>query len=213
MHGRSVLCKQRRSVSRGFSLVELMAALLIGSVTMTALMTFFSVQTSNLRLENTRRETQTTARMALDFLVRHLSHIGRDPNGGLAGANVEAIETATDASIHYYTNLSDNWADTDAADAWEDMTLTFSGGALSVNDVNGGGSLVLTGNPKVSITDLFFTYFDKDGNVLDTPVATTANRASIRRINVSLTVEGNVSGDDPTPSVTLSQDVFLRNRS
>ena len=59
---------------------------------------------------------------------------------------------------------------------------------------------------------LTFEYFDGTGDPVLT-MTSDAARASIRRIKVTLTVTGGAAGDTSGPSVTLSQDVFLRNAS
>lgn len=205
----------------GFTLTELLVALVVSSLTTTALMTFFSFQTTTLRVQNARRAAQVTARGALNFMVRELEHIGRDPHRTLFTTDSPALQQADDETLHYRANLSTDWADTDDTDTWEDVTFQYNASTQAVEVVRGDTTYPLTDggeNQKsyVSAGDLVFTYFgfDKDGNeVAVAPGGDAKARASIRRINISLTVRGVPPDGYPEPEVTLSQDVILRNVS
>lgn len=202
---------------RGFTLVELLVALLMGSITMTALMSFFSFQTTSMRLENANRATQMTSRGALNFIVRDLEHIGRDPHLSLFTAAAPALQEAEDDSIHYLANLSSDWADNDDTDTWENVAFQYNSSTQAIEVVRGGTTYPLTDDGEnqksyVPSGGLSFTYFDKAGNIV-APGGNAAARASIRRINVSVAVRGVVPAGHPEPEVTLSQDVFLRNVS
>jgi prepilin-type N-terminal cleavage/methylation domain-containing protein len=212
-------CSLRRQ--KGFTLIELLVALLIGSVVTSALFQTFSQQLAAQRVESARRAAQTTARGTMNFIVRNLEQLGREPNLILFTANDPAIQTANADMIQYRTNLSEAWADTDTNDTWENVTFQYSAGDKTVYVVANGQTTPLTDSGTVQKSfvppgGLVFTYFDKDGNIV-APGGGAAARASIRRITVSLTVRGlrpDLSENDPNqPEVTLSQDVFLRNVS
>ena len=205
-----------RKPQAGFTLIELLVVLLMLSVTMTAVISFFSYQARSMRIENAHRAAQMTARGALNFIVRHLEHIGRSPNLAFTAAD-PAIQEAEAERIHYLANLSDDWADTDTDDSWEDVIFEYDAGTETVviNDsVNAYSLTDDTANPKsyVPAGGLVFTYFDKDGNIV-APGGNEAARASIRRVNISIIVRGVVPDGHPEPEVTLSQDIFLRNVS
>jgi prepilin-type N-terminal cleavage/methylation domain-containing protein len=199
----------------GFTLTELLVALVVSSLTTTALLTFFSVQTNALREQNARRAAQVTARGALNFMVRELEHIGRDPRRTLFTAADPALQQADEAALHYRANLSTDWADTDDTDAWEDVIFQYNADTRAVEVVRGDTTYPLTDggeNQKsyVSAGDLVFTYFKADGTVVP-PGSGATDRAQIRRISVSITVRGVPPDGYPEPEVTLSQDVILRN--
>jgi len=200
----------------GFTLIELLVSLLMVSVTMTALLSFFSYQTTALRVENAQRAAQMTARGALNFIVRQLESVGRNPNPIFTAAN-PAIQEAEEDSLHYLTNLSTTWTDTDTSDNWEDMMFAYDAASRAVVFNNGGNTYALTDNGAtqrsyVPTGGLVFTYYDDKGNEV-APGGNATARASIRRINVSLTVNGVVPDGYEEPEVTLSQDVELRNLS
>ena len=206
-----------RKRQHGFTLIELLVALLASSITLTALISFFQFQTINTRVENARRAAEITTRGALNFMVRDLEHIGRDPHLSLFTTAAPALQDAEADRIHYLANLSTDWADNDATDTWEDVTFQYNASTQAIEVVQGGTTYPLTddgANQKsyVPAGGLVFTYYDKDGNVV-APGGNAAARASIRRIDISLTVRGVPPGGYPDPEVTLSQDVFLRNVS
>lgn len=206
-----------RKQQAGFTLTELLVALVVSSLTTTALITFFRFQTTSLRAENARRAAQVTVRGALNFMVRELEHVGRDPHRTLFTAADPALQQANDATLHYRANLSTDWADTDDTDAWEDVIFQYNAEARAVEVTRGNTTNPLTDggeNQKsyVAADGLVFTYFDKDGNIV-APGGNAAARASIRRIDIALTVRGIPPDGYPEPEVTLSQDVILRNVS
>ena len=122
---------------------------------------------------------------------------------------------ASATSIHYATNLSESLTDVDTLDEWEDVTFSLANGVVWVTR-GVDAPLALTdasAAPSSHVPDdgLALEYFDGVGD----PVVDLADDdalASIRRIRVSLTVRGGAVGATG-PSVTLSQDVFLRNAS
>lgn len=206
-----------RKYQGGYTLIEMLVALAAGSITLAAVVSFFSFQTMSLRVENARRGAQTTARGALIFIVRNLEHVGRDPNGSLFTAAAPALQVAEVDRIHYLTNLSDDPTNNDTTDPWEDVVFAYDAGLAAVMVGDGENTYALTDDGAtqksyVPAGRLEFTYFDKDGNPV-APGGGAAARASIRRINVALTVRGVLPDGQLEPEVTLSQDVFLPNIS
>lgn len=213
----------RRTARRscGFSLVEMLLALFISSIVMTAATMFFTQQVHAMRNARVRRSAQMTARTALNFMVRQLELLGRDPQRVLFSsldtpALPPAIAAADATSIHYRTNLSEDLDDTDIADEWEDVTFSLDENVLWVARGT-DDPLPLTDGSKTAshVPDDGFglEYFDGDGDQIPN-LTTPAARASVRRIRVTLTVTGGpVAEDGVVPSITLSQDVLLRNVS
>jgi len=205
-----------RKYQGGYTLIEMLVALAAGSITLAAVVSFFSFQTMSLRVENARRGAQTTARGALIFIVRNLEHVGRDPNGSLFTAAAPALQVAEVDRIHYLTDLSDDPI-SNTTDPWEDVVFAYDAGLAAVMVGDGGNTYALTDDGAtqksyVPAGGLEFTYFDKDGTEV-APGGGEAARASIRRIHVALTVRGVPPDGQLEPEVTLSQDVFLPNIS
>ena len=190
-------------------------------VVMAAATKFFAYQVSAMRTERIRRGAQMTARTALNFIARHLELLGRDPQRVLFSSLdtpglPPAIATAGWSAIHYRTNLSEDLDDTDTLDEWEDVTFSLDDGILWVTrgvtdplPLTDGSAQAASHVPNDGFE---LDYFDGLGDpILD--LAADVDRARVRRIRVALTVMGGAAGDASGPSVTLSQDVFLRNAS
>jgi prepilin-type N-terminal cleavage/methylation domain-containing protein len=217
---RALVFFQKRQA--GFTLTELLVALVVSSLTTTALLRFFSLQTTTLREQNARRAAQVTARGALNFIVRELEHVGRDPHRTLFTAANPALQQADDDILHYHADFNTDWASTpDVTGDWEDITFRYNADAYTIEVVRGDTAYPLTDggeNQKshVPADGLVFTYFGFDNNGNEVPVAPGGNaaaRASIRRINIFLRVRPGPPGGSSEPEVTLSQDVILRNVS
>ena len=133
-----------RKHQAGFTFTELLVALVVSSLTTAAMMMFFSVQTTSLREQNARRAAQVTTRGALNFIVRDLEHIGRDPRRTLFTAANPALQEADDDALHYRANLSTDWADTDDTDTWEDVIFRYNADAHTIEVVRGDTTYPLT---------------------------------------------------------------------
>jgi len=206
---------------RGAGMIEMLIAMVMSLIVMTAVTKFFTYQVTAMRTERVRRGAQMTARTALNFIVRHVELLGRDPQRVLFSsldtpALPPAITTAGASEIHYRTNLSEDLGDTDALDEWEDVTVSVDDGVIWVTRGVTAPVALTDGSPSATshVPDdgLALAYFDGDGDEILNTTA-DADRARIRRVRVSLTIMGGAAGDDSGPSVRLSQDVFLRNVS
>jgi len=180
-------------------------------------MTFFIQQLTAMRLESARRSAESVARGCLNFITRDLEVIGRDPHLSLFSSTNPAISVANTDSLHYRTNLSSDWADTDDSDDWEDVTFQYNASAQVIEVVRGGTTYPLSessGNRKTYVPDggLVFTYYDRNGNVVAAGGNAT-QRASIRRVNVVISVRGEAPPGQTEPTITFSRDVYLQNVS
>jgi prepilin-type N-terminal cleavage/methylation domain-containing protein len=88
------------------------------------------------------------------------------------------------------------------------ITYTYNAGAqtITVTDDQGNGTNITT-TVANNISDLTFSYFDATGGALSLPLNST-ELASIRRMNVSLTVVDEIETDE---TVLLITDINMRN--
>jgi type IV pilus assembly protein PilW len=170
---------QHKNKSNGFTLVEVLIAMLIGGVVLAAVMVSFQSQHNVYLAQDEVVVMQQNARVALDMLVRDIRSVGHDPNNlgagiTVAGANNlvftrdDGADPAALETISY--SLYDAFANSDPPgnDGLEDD--------LARN--TGGGRQAVAEN----IRELEFRYLDENGEV-------TATLGDIRSIQVSIMVQ------------------------
>jgi len=140
----------------GFTIVELMVAMVISLVVMGTIYSTFQVQQKSYIHQERVAVVQQNLRAAMYYMTREIRMAGYDPTG----SSNFGIVTADPASINFtmdylYSNatLSDNGV----IDSGEGITYSLSGTNL-VRDA--GGKQVIAQN----IDSLTFTYMDQDGN-------------------------------------------------
>jgi len=189
---------------RGFSLIEMLLAMAIGSIVMAAIVNMFVNQRKAYAIREQVTEMQQNARTGIDFLVRELTMAGYDP-AGTAGAGIVA---ATATSIQFTMDVSKNGV----IEADENVTfLLYDDGADNDLDlgrrVNGATELIAE-----NIQALSLLYTLADGSTTDAP----ADPGQIRAVDVSLTSRTKYS-DAKFPfnqgyrNQTLSASVQIRN--
>jgi len=164
----------RRSSTAGFTLVELMVALAVGTIVMAAVMTAFQAQHKTYLAQGQVVEMQQNARVALDMLELDIRSAGYDPN------NLGAGITTAGANNLVFTRDNGAGALETISYALMDAFMTEGRNDGVVDDLGrdaGDG----TGLQPVAenISNLEFRYLDANGNA-------TAALADIRSIQVSI---------------------------
>ena len=194
---------------KGFTLVELLIALTIGSLVMTAVYSTYHSQQETYIIENQKAGMRQNVRAALFYMERELRMMGCDPTGK-ANAGVEAASAnsirfkmdITGGESDGKDNNDDGTVDDSAEDSYPDGApddagedITFS---LSDDDLDGDNELVMTDNNTVdtrwiaeNIDALDFVYLDEDSVVLVAPIDTSKIRA------VQITVVARTGQGDP----------------
>lgn len=177
-----------QSDNRGITLVELMVAMVICLVVLGLVVASLISQQKNQITQDRMTDMQQGVRAALEILGTDLKMAGYDPTG-TAGAT---FLIADKAEIHFQLDLS---ADGDLINSGPPVTsdpgesiryaLTNDANRDGIADgttchlgreLDGGGLQVLAEN----IEALNFVYFDRNGNILPTPVATVNDISSIQ---------------------------------
>lgn len=174
-------------VQGGFTLVELMIAMVLGAIVAAAVLTSFVSQNRSYLAQDDMVEMQQNGRSALDMLTRDLRSAGFDPN------NLGAAVTAATANSITFTREDDL-----PANGLETVTYSlFDAYTLDVPPTNDGlvddlARQVIPAIPPVplpvadviaeNISQLEFRYLDSDGNVLPAPI----DLDEIRAIQISL---------------------------
>jgi type IV pilus assembly protein PilW len=168
-----VCCTQK-----GFTLVEMLIALAIGSLLLASLYNFYLTQKKTNDIREQIAEMQQNARGGMALIVREIRLAGYNPTGapgvGITAAGSNTIRITMDLNENGNTN-----------DTNEDITY-------SLYDPKGNGHLklgrkALGGNndPVVeNVENLHLVYTLRDGSTTSTP----ASPSDIRLVHVSLTV-------------------------
>lgn len=184
---------------KGFTIIEVLMALLITSIVTGAIYSLFSLMTRSFTSQEVTADVQQQIRVGVDFIARDIRATGFDPTGE-AGAG---ILTATPTSFQFTVDKDENGS---LSEADENITYTFNAaaGRLERVDANSAfGSEVLVDN--VSVADSGFTYFDGSS-----PPVATADLDDIRTIVIAMTIEEPAGRAAPV-NRTLSARVTARN--
>jgi type II secretory pathway component PulJ len=179
----------------GFTLAELMLAMGIMMVVITAIISLFTSLNRMYTTQGVAAGVQQVARTGIDIMTRNIRMAGFDPLGTKAAGIFQA--DADNIRFKYDTN-GDGTIDTDGD---EDIAYRVSNNQL-VQEKNGGG----ISYPMIDhVSDLTFRYLDADD-------METTDLDAIRTVEVSLTVE-EPAGRDRVLSRTYSTRVICRNLS
>jgi prepilin-type N-terminal cleavage/methylation domain-containing protein len=193
---------------RGFSLIELLVALVIMSVVSLAIYGVFSVSSRTYTTQSVTAGVQQSVRSAMEVMLQDIRAAGLDPtasgNFGIElaeAAKLRFTSDSIDAGLNDFNGVID---DTNS----ERITYVFQGTQLNqilyeTTDSESNGPLIS------DVQNLKFTYFDADGNNLGSPVP-PLQLADIRTINVSITVEEPAGRNAPVRR-TLTNGVQCRN--
>jgi len=189
MHGGWALRKT------GFSLIELLAGILISGILLAGLYSVFFSQNQAFSVQEQIAEMNQNIRGALDLMTREIRLAGYKTST----STFNGIATATSDSLRILADLNQ---DGDAADDNEDIAYTYNSGPKQI--CRNGAGLPVADN----ITSLSFQYTLKDGTVTSAP----ADLADIRKITVSITARTtHPDRSGSYRSITLSSDITPRN--
>lgn len=191
---------------RGFTLVELLVALLVCALLATAVAQFSRTMLRGVRVLEVASEAQEAARLGAQLIAGELRDAGFSPEARLGNG----IRRASDDAVALRRDLN---GDGDSDDASEAVAFLYAAGTRTLtrglgaappqpllNDVPDGG--------------LRFTYFDADGAPLTAAGdLSDAQRARIHLVVARVAVElRNPNPSDPRPiRATQTATVVLRN--
>lgn len=179
---------------RGFTLIEMLVAMVIVGIMGIALVGFLRAQHQTVVRQNSGVLATQNARAAVDMLVRELRNAGYSPRGTVSGAQLTTIDAD---SVGWTADMN---ADGDTLDSsvgsWDERVAYYKQGTSLMRAVGGAAGDPVTDN----VDSLRFTYLDADGN-------STADPAVVEQVRVRLyyaTPEGVQSG-------VIASQVALRN--
>ncbi|HWH76492.1 MAG TPA: hypothetical protein VNT76_03935 [Candidatus Binatus sp.] len=207
----------------GVTLIEQMAALLLGSTMIISLYGYFRTNLYQLVSLETKTATLEDTRGALDIMVRDLKNAGSWGNGSVPAETGSAddpdndsdavcnrIYAATGSLLHVQMDLNGNGNCADS-DPRENIRYELAGPTATCagpNIIRRNGDC-LVANIAPPSAGKIFSYYDAAG----TDLGDAPERASIRRIKIGFTVQ--VKNPDPRLSgkltSSLSSSVEIRN--
>lgn len=165
----------------GFTLVELLIAIAIGGVLLTAT---YELLNTNSKLyyskENTMVMTQDL-RAATDFLIREIRMAGCNPTG-TSGIGFQSDTSAT--SIHFTMDIDGDEATTGTNEEIE--YLIYSQNGIQSLGRRTGGAVGLVAE---YITSLTFNYYDSTGAEFTSFPLSTTDLGNIFAVDISITAE------------------------
>lgn len=153
--------------SAGFTLIEMLVALLILSIVAGVAYGIFGSLSKSFTTQDVAAKTQQNLRIGIDFMTRDIRMAGLDPLDTADAGIVDATATA-------FRFTADKNMDGDVDDPAEDVTYRLNGNKLELIDDQGAVTL------NENITDFEFIYFDTDG-------AATTVVQNIRSVGITLT--------------------------
>jgi prepilin-type N-terminal cleavage/methylation domain-containing protein len=179
---------------RGFTLVEMLIAMVIVGIMGIALVAFLRAQHQVMVRQNSGVLTTQNARAAMDMLARELRNAGYNPRGTLSDARVQAMDVD---SISWTADMN---ADGDTLDAstglWDERVAYFVQGTSLMRSAGGGAGVAVTDE----VDSLRILYYDGDGVV-------TADPAVVEQVWVRLFY----STPDGVQAGVIESQVALRN--
>ena len=205
--------KDRRDnkTAAGFSLVELLIAMIIMLVVMGLAANLFSKSLSTRQRESSQTDALTAAQAALNVISREIANSGY----GLLDNGIVFTDSG-EKKIHFLSNIKNN--NTATTDPGENITYFFDPASESilrydanVTEVSKRTSIIINRISKVE-----FQYFDYLNSTLipapPQPAPTFIPTVNTSRVRVKITVSlENVQGQVNNQSVVLVSDVTLRN--
>jgi type IV pilus assembly protein PilW len=163
-------CKLRNIT--GFTLTELMVAMAIGMVVLSAVTTTFMAQARFYNAQEQINEMQQNARGALDVITRELKMAGYKPNGGTFDGVTYSV-----SQLMIQADLDGNGGISTSSSANEQITYAYDSTNKRITRKMGTGTVEALAD---NITAFTFSYLDSSG-------ATTTTSSSIRQVAISIT--------------------------
>ena len=201
-----------KSSRSGFSLVELMIAMVIAIVSLGAIYgVFASVQKTSTSNEVTARVMQSL-RTSVDFMESDIRMAGLDRFGS-AAAGIE-VATATNLRFTADRNMNGTIDTTDLSDGLQEqdlerVTYIYDAANQRLRQCLSEGTANAWDMVAESVENFSFIYFDANNNQIPFPIS---DNLLIRFIEVSITVQ-NPAGRADDVSRTITKRIFCRNLS
>ena len=175
----------RRSDNFGFTLIELMIAMVIGSILMVAVVSAYQIQVGSKNTQEALTDMNSTARAALEIMTQELSTAGCDPNNTNTAGFVNAAFNDLTCTMDIGNTAGNTFRPDGLLDGPNEQIryAINAAGNLGRDRLDGAGLQPLARN----VDALDFVYLDGSNPpvVIPTPVA-AANLEDIRSIQITI---------------------------
>jgi prepilin-type N-terminal cleavage/methylation domain-containing protein len=180
--------RQLRKAVDGFSLIELMIAMVISTLLLSAVYAVYASLSKSYTTQNVSAEVQQNVRAAIDLMAEDLMMAGLDPDA-VADAEFE-VATTTNVRFTMDRNLNGTIDESDQ----ERVTYNYNGSSLRqcLYETTASADWETFVD---NVTSFSLTYLDGDNNVIASPVAST-NLAKIRSVIIDMTVREPAGRDE-----------------
>ena len=210
MNRRSILSnlKQARtshgSGDKGFTMLELLVAVTIGSLILFAISTVYLSLSRSYTTQNVAANVQQVTRAGIDYMVEDIVLAGLNPEER-AGFGVQS---ASSTSMHFTLDRNMN-GDQDTTNS-EDITYSYDPTTNQLDQcLNALFGTSSCSTFLTDVTNVTFQYLDWNGNNLGDPVV-AADLSNIRTVIISMTVQ-EPAGRDGTVTRTYNTRIRCRN--
>jgi prepilin-type N-terminal cleavage/methylation domain-containing protein len=193
---------QHRKAGAGFSLIELMIAMVISTLLLSAVYAVYASLSKSYTTQNVSAEVQQSVRAAIDLMAEDLMMAGLDPDA-VADAKFE-VATGTNVRMTMDRNLNGTIDDSDD----ERVTYSYDGSSLRqcLYETTASADWETFVD---NVTGFSLTYLDADNNVIASPVTST-NLSKIRSVIIDMTVQ-EPAGRDELVERSFTTKVRCRN--
>jgi len=212
---------QRKSLERGFTLVELMVSLVIATILIVGIYQLYRSTQNTYLAQDQLAELQQNARIGIEEMIREMRLAGYQANC----TTTQADSTTSSNPQHVFFEFD---ADTDLNGTPERIKYWYDSNAKQINRASHSPAPVSTscgipyafatnemqvvaGTPQSPVDSLTFTFYDTNNGTLAVPVASPKD---IRRVAITLAVAATKAeeGTGAKRTVTITSDVKLRNQ-
>lgn len=187
----------KKRADSGFTLIEILVALALTGIVLTAIYTAFQSQHKTYITQESVAEMQQNLRAAMFLMVREIRMAGYDPRG-TAGAGIDSASSATSISFteDFRGTDVDDPPDGDIGDPNEDITYALTAGNLTRASGGGAPSVVAE-----NISAINFFYLDATGTTQVAP-------ENARAVEITLVAQTNRSDPDYTNTFVYRNRLF-----
>lgn len=189
----------KKQAESGFSLIELLIAMAIASILMTAVVSVFYYLNRSMSGENTRVALQQSVRAAVNVMASDLKEVGLDPHT----KKRFSIERATGSEIRFSSDLNMDGT----LDDNEMFTYAFSGSNLNMTIGRAGAPEPLLSN----VESLSFRYFNDRDTEIGAGAGEVSDRDEIRSVEITLSARENYWGGSGSETRSYTTLVRCRN--